>query len=56
LNLFGSLTAMPLKAAVIGSALAAFARTVAAAQPGAAQPVPAPMRDLVWGKLNFLHT
>ncbi|KAK4250984.1 Metallo-dependent phosphatase-like protein [Corynascus novoguineensis] len=47
---------MPLKAAVIGSALAALARTVAAAQPGAAQPVPAPMRDLVWGKLNFLHT
>ncbi|KAL2183241.1 hypothetical protein L209DRAFT_758736 [Thermothelomyces heterothallicus CBS 203.75] len=44
------------KAAVIGSAFAALARTVGAAQPGAAQPVPAPMRDLVWGKLNFLHT
>jgi 2',3'-cyclic-nucleotide 2'-phosphodiesterase (5'-nucleotidase family) len=44
------------KAAVIGSALAALARMAAAAQPGAAEPVPAPMRDLVWGKLNFLHT
>ncbi|OLN96409.1 Secreted protein [Colletotrichum chlorophyti] len=27
-----------------------------ASQPGAASPVPAPMRDLTWGKLNFLHT
>ncbi|RCI12885.1 hypothetical protein L249_0914 [Ophiocordyceps polyrhachis-furcata BCC 54312] len=25
-------------------------------QPGAAPPVPAPMRDLPWGQLNFLHT
>ncbi|KAL1836147.1 hypothetical protein VTJ49DRAFT_5533 [Mycothermus thermophilus] len=40
----------------IGSALAALARTASAAQPGAARPVPGPMRDLVWGKLNFLHT
>ncbi|KAK4032180.1 Metallo-dependent phosphatase-like protein [Parachaetomium inaequale] len=45
-----------LKAAVIGSACAALARMAAAAQPGAARPVPAPMRDLVWGRLNFLHT
>jgi len=29
---------------------------VAASQPGAEQPVPGPMRDLIWGKLNFLHT
>lgn len=27
-----------------------------AAQPGAAKPVAAPMRDLTWGQLNFLHT
>ncbi|WYZ39311.1 hypothetical protein EsH8_III_001225 [Colletotrichum jinshuiense] len=27
-----------------------------ASQPGAAAPIPAPMRDLTWGKLNFLHT
>ncbi|KAJ2900349.1 uncharacterized protein MKZ38_002482 [Zalerion maritima] len=27
-----------------------------AAQPGARSPVEAPMRDLKWGKLNFLHT
>ncbi|KAK1590910.1 calcineurin-like phosphoesterase [Colletotrichum navitas] len=27
-----------------------------ASQPGAASPVPAPMRDLTWGQLNFLHT
>ncbi|KAK4102219.1 hypothetical protein N658DRAFT_495573 [Parathielavia hyrcaniae] len=43
-------------AVVLGIALGAFARIAAAAQPGAAEPVPAPMRDLVWGKLNFLHT
>ncbi|KAK4151444.1 Metallo-dependent phosphatase-like protein [Chaetomidium leptoderma] len=50
---------MSLKAVVICSALAALrlARTAHAAQPGGAEPVPAqPMRDLVWGKLNFLHT
>ncbi|AEO65219.1 fc73e795-7459-4cc1-b873-53e31966c7d8 [Thermothielavioides terrestris] len=48
------------KAAAIGIgravAAAALVRTAAAAQPGAAEPVPAPMRDLVWGRLNFLHT
>jgi 2',3'-cyclic-nucleotide 2'-phosphodiesterase (5'-nucleotidase family) len=27
-----------------------------AAQPGAVKPVAAPMRDLTWGQLNFLHT
>ncbi|QKX60151.1 uncharacterized protein TRUGW13939_07294 [Talaromyces rugulosus] len=27
-----------------------------AAQPGSASPVPAKIRDLQWGKLNFLHT
>ncbi|KAH6683673.1 ser/Thr protein phosphatase family [Plectosphaerella plurivora] len=27
-----------------------------ASQPGAAEPVAAPIRDLTWGKLNFLHT
>ncbi|KAM7188141.1 Metallo-dependent phosphatase-like protein [Rhypophila sp. PSN 637] len=32
------------------------ARLARAAQQGAAKPVAAPMRDLVWGKLNFLHT
>ncbi|KAK4124887.1 hypothetical protein N657DRAFT_569795 [Parathielavia appendiculata] len=47
---------MTSKAVVLGGALAALARIAAAAQPGAAEPVPAPMRDLVWGKLNFLHT
>jgi 2',3'-cyclic-nucleotide 2'-phosphodiesterase (5'-nucleotidase family) len=26
------------------------------AQPGAATPVAAPMRDLEWGQINFLHT
>lgn len=29
---------------------------VRASQPGAAEPVAAPVRDLTWGKLNFLHT
>ncbi|KAN0073228.1 Metallo-dependent phosphatase-like protein [Elaphomyces granulatus] len=27
-----------------------------AAQPSAPQPIPAPLRDLQWGQLNFLHT
>ncbi|KAH6628460.1 Metallo-dependent phosphatase-like protein [Chaetomium tenue] len=47
---------MGLKSVTIGSVIAALAQTAAASQPGAAEPVPAPMRDLVWGKLNFLHT
>ncbi|KAK3991170.1 Metallo-dependent phosphatase-like protein [Cladorrhinum sp. PSN332] len=49
---------MGFKSAVISSAFAAFAglHTASAAQPKAAEPVPAPMRDLIWGKLNFLHT
>lgn len=47
---------MSLKAAIGGGAIAALAGLAAAAQPGAAEPIPAPMRDLVWGKLNFLHT
>lgn len=32
------------------------AAAVWAAQPSAPPPIPAPIRDLVWGKLNFLHT
>ncbi|KAK3330485.1 Metallo-dependent phosphatase-like protein [Apodospora peruviana] len=44
---------MVLKAAIVGSVLAGLAQ---AAQPGAASPVAAPMRDLDWGKLNILHT
>ncbi|KAJ6782195.1 hypothetical protein PWT90_03700 [Aphanocladium album] len=35
---------------------AALALTVRAAQPGALEPVAAPLRDLTWGQLNFLHT
>jgi len=34
----------------------ALAATVRASQPGAVQPVAAPMRNLTWGQLNFLHT
>ncbi|PNY25991.1 Uncharacterized protein TCAP_04074 [Tolypocladium capitatum] len=34
----------------------AFALVAHAAQPGAVHPVAAPMRDLTWGQLNFLHT
>ncbi|CRK21927.1 Secreted protein like [Verticillium longisporum] len=44
---------MPLSRIVLASALCSVAQ---AAQPGAVQPVAAPMRDLTWGKLNFLHT
>jgi 2',3'-cyclic-nucleotide 2'-phosphodiesterase (5'-nucleotidase family) len=32
------------------------ARAAGASQPGAVEPVAAPMRDLAWGQLNFLHT
>ncbi|KAK2609196.1 hypothetical protein QQS21_002278 [Conoideocrella luteorostrata] len=38
---------------ILGASLAVVAR---AAQPGAVKPVAAPMRDLAWGQLNFLHT
>ncbi|KAK6224239.1 calcineurin-like phosphoesterase [Colletotrichum tabaci] len=38
-------------------AAAAFCLPLASgSQPGAASPIPAPMRDLTWGQLNFLHT
>ncbi|KAK7409359.1 hypothetical protein QQX98_008484 [Neonectria punicea] len=36
--------------------VAALAALVRAAQPNAPHPVAAPMRDLNWGQLNFLHT
>ncbi|KAI0476469.1 ser/Thr protein phosphatase family [Xylariaceae sp. FL0804] len=35
---------------------ASLAAVVGAAQPGAPAPVAAPMRDLEWGQVNFLHT
>ncbi|OAA70351.1 Ser/Thr protein phosphatase family [Cordyceps fumosorosea ARSEF 2679] len=38
---------------LLGAALALATR---ASQPGALEPVPAPLRDLNWGQLNFLHT
>ncbi|KAJ4137319.1 hypothetical protein NW768_002903 [Fusarium equiseti] len=41
------------KTLAAGSALVAVAR---ASQPGAAAPVPGPMRDLTWGQINFIHT
>ncbi|KAI1328673.1 Metallo-dependent phosphatase-like protein [Xylariaceae sp. FL0255] len=39
--------------AFVAASLTAF---VDAAQPGAPAPVAAPMRDLDWGQINFLHT
>ena len=42
-----------IRSSILGAALALVAH---AAQPGAVQPVAAPMRDLTWGQLNFLHT
>ncbi|EQK99020.1 Ser/Thr protein phosphatase family [Ophiocordyceps sinensis CO18] len=45
-------SSMARSSAVLG-ALLALAR---ASQPGAVAPVAAPMRDLPWGQLNFLHT
>jgi hypothetical protein len=47
---------MGLKTVTIGTVIATLAWTAATSQPGAVEPVPAPMRDLIWGKLNFLHT
>lgn len=38
---------------MLGASLAFVAH---GAQPGAVKPVAAPMRDLIWGQLNFLHT
>lgn len=29
---------------------------VLSSQPSAPDPIPAPLRDLKWGQLNFLHT
>lgn len=43
-----------LESYLFGALVAAAA--VGAAQPGAVKPVAAPMRDLTWGQLNFLHT
>ncbi|KAJ2966682.1 hypothetical protein NUW58_g10606 [Xylaria curta] len=40
-------------AAVVAASLAAVAN---AGQPGAPAPVAAPMRELEWGQINFLHT
>lgn len=47
---------MASKALQLFGAAAVLAGLATAAQPGAVRPVSAPMRDLVWGKLNFLHT
>ncbi|KAI5467934.1 Metallo-dependent phosphatase-like protein [Mariannaea sp. PMI_226] len=44
---------MILRGWITGAALVSLAT---AAQPDAPQPVAAPMRDLIWGQLNFLHT
>jgi 2',3'-cyclic-nucleotide 2'-phosphodiesterase (5'-nucleotidase family) len=37
-------------------ALSSLMSSSLAAQPSAPQPIPAPLRDLQWGQLNFLHT
>ena len=36
--------------------LLALPLTAQAAQPSAPSPIAAPLRDLPWGQLNFLHT
>lgn len=38
------------------STILGFVAVARAMQPGAVEPVPAPMRYLTWGQLNFLHT
>ena len=37
-------------------ALSFACRPSQASQPSAARPSPAPLRELPWGQLNFLHT
>ncbi|OKL62865.1 hypothetical protein UA08_02124 [Talaromyces atroroseus] len=37
-------------------ALLTFSHYVLAVQPGSPSPIPAKLRDIQWGKLNFLHT
>lgn len=44
---------MFVETALLAASLAGVAN---GAQPGAAAPVAAPMRDLEWGQINFLHT
>jgi 2',3'-cyclic-nucleotide 2'-phosphodiesterase (5'-nucleotidase family) len=44
---------MYLESILLTACLAPIAR---GAQPGAPAPVAAPMRDLDWGQINFLHT
>ena len=39
-----------------GALALAIPNIVLAAQPSAAAPVSAPLRELPWGQLNFLHT
>ena len=38
------------------AALLGLAGAVSGMQPEAPAPVPAPLRNLTWGQLNFLHT
>ena len=45
-----------MRAQIYAAFVGAVAPFVYAEQPGAAKPVEAPIRDLTWGQLNFLHT
>jgi 2',3'-cyclic-nucleotide 2'-phosphodiesterase (5'-nucleotidase family) len=45
-----------MRSRIAAVSLAAFSVYVHAIQPSAPAPVPAPLRDLTWGQLNFLHT
>jgi hypothetical protein len=47
------LRTMFVETALVAVALAGVASGM---QPGAAEPVAAPMRELDWGQINFLHT
>jgi 2',3'-cyclic-nucleotide 2'-phosphodiesterase (5'-nucleotidase family) len=40
----------------LSTAFLSFVSFAAASQPLAPSPVEAPLRDLTWGQLNFLHT
>jgi 2',3'-cyclic-nucleotide 2'-phosphodiesterase (5'-nucleotidase family) len=47
--------ALSLRSFIVLSALSALS-PAKAVQPSAPEPIAAPLRDLKWGQLNFLHT
>lgn len=47
---------MKMSIRIIVLVLASLSEFSHAVQPSAPKPIPAPLRDLQWGQLNFLHS